>query len=435
MSNCEVRMNSEKHIKELCQTYKYPPAISNLLHRVLDVVLLPGTRSVVLIGSASRGELAYVSSASGLRLFSDIELSVVGDRFRKVDVNRALSRIGILERQQLKIGAITFHIDVSFTTMRNWRRTKYGFIRWETQETGWVLFGEDVRKSFRVHVRPEISVQSSLNRLWYLLLYFPERLIRGHLTEDDLEVFNYALSRAVLDFPIWLLVQQGILIPGFANRQRYLEKHLSMFEQQGFPIRELVILVDKAMHVRQFPRSNAGPIDMMEYYEVILRWYPRILSWTLQLNPEGVDETQMAAMIRRHHSGLYRQSDWKRRFWEIRLAKHIGVRTFSGRAVVQWLRENKQAEIITFLWCMHIAALRALKGDMREANEWLYMASNSLHRLWPVMSMHLDQSAFVDRWIALRRRFFDFIVLFYRGLRVKESYYRFVLDGGNLDCL
>ena len=104
--------------------------------------------------------------------------------------------------------------------------------------------------------------------------------------------------------------------------------------------------------------------------------------------------------------------------------------TTSPALALKWLREKKQVLITTFLWYMHQAGAQYLMGSVPDADESLQSALRSMEALWPARRAQLVQDAFVENWTALRRCFFEFIMLFYRGLKAKESHYRYVLNIG-----
>lgn len=420
--------SNRSSIDSLCRYYNYPADVGRLLEQLVASVRVPGTKSIVLSGSASRGELVFAQSATGLRLFSDLELFVVADEMDPQEKRRAMARLNPLEQHQWSVGARTFHTDVEFMTMQEWPRKQARFQAWETAQSGWVLFGENIINLIQADVEPRAAIQSSLNRLWYLLLYLPERLLRRCPTEDDLQAFNYSLNRAVLDFPLWLLVHRGILVAGFAGRQKCLREHREEFRRQEFPIDELLELVDSAMHSRQFPELTP---DARVLYEKVLSWYPRMVSWTLNMSPNE-DSGNFPAAIRKHNRKLYAPLNWKRHAWQVRILTAIGVQS-SPWLAVNWLREKKQVIVTTFLWQMHRAATQYLAGREREAAECLQLASRDMGLLWPAAVANSAPQPFIEGWIRLRRCFFDFVMLFYRGLREKESYYEFVLDNGKTD--
>ena len=111
------------------------------------------------------------------------------------------------------------------------------------------------------------------------------------------------------------------------------------------------------------------------------------------------------------------------------MMNEIGAISSPG-LTLNWLRQKKQVIITTFLWHMHQAATQYLAGREVEAADWLQLASDNMGLLWPARLVKSAHEPFIDGWIQLRRCFFDFIMLFYRGLREKESYYEVVLGYG-----
>ena len=398
-----------------------PDAVRSLLRDVTAAVSVAGVRSVVLSGSGSRGELIYSDSPSGVRWFSDLELTIVAGSLSTAESTRIEKRISDLEQRQLAIGARTFHIDVDFVSIESWRQPRRNFQAWETLHTGWILFGEDVRDQIQVEVDARTCVQSSLNRLWHLLLYLPEGVLRGRPSDLDREIFHYILHRATLDFPLWLLLEEGKLIAGFAGRQSYLEEHRGALSDSGFDVGELLDLVREAASGRAAPETARGLLD---HYDVVLQWYVRMLRRSL--GRAEIDEDNLPQLLFRDRAMIYPALGPRRKLWEIKLALEIGS---AGRpfAALHWLGTAKQVKITGFLWAMHMAARGILSSDEAAVEPWLERAAAEMQGLWPKDAPLTEDGDLADRWAELRRRFFDFVVRYYRGLQTKRSYYELVL--------
>ncbi len=54
-------------------------------------------------------------------------------------------------------------------------------------------------------------------------------------------------------------------------------------------------------------------------------------------------------------------------------------------------------------------------------------AATQMQELWPKDCPLTEDGDFADTWVELRRRFFDFVVQYYRGLQTKRPYYQFVM--------
>lgn len=408
-------------VDALCQKHGYPDAVRSLLHDVTTAVLVPGIRSVVLSGSGSRGELVYSESPSGMRWFSDLELTVVADSLPAQEVARIEERIAKLEQRQLSIGARTFHIDLDFASYETWQRPRQNFQAWETRQTGWILFGEDVRDLIRVEVDSRSCIQSSLNRLWHLLLYLPEGVLRGRPSEADREVFHYVLNRATLDFPLWLLLEEGKLVAGFANRLRFLEEHCNELSTSDFEIRELIDLVREAAHERG---TLGEKRSLANHYDLVLRWY--VLMLRRSLGRAEIEKSNLPQALSQEHARIYPAIGLRRSVWELRLALEIAA---GGKPVsaLRWFAATKQVKITAFLWAMHQAAQKILAEDAAAAPPWLQTAAAQMQELWPKDCPVTEDGDFADTWVELRRRFFDFVVQYYRGLQTKRPYYQFVM--------
>lgn len=408
-------------VDALCQTHGYPDAARSLLRDVTAAVSVAGVRSVVLSGSGSRGELIYCESAAGLRWFSDLDLTVVADALPAEQVAGILERIAELEQRQLEIGARTFHIDVDFTSSDAWQRPRRDFQAWETREQGWILFGEDLRAQIQVEVDSRSCVQSSLNRLWQLLLYLPEGVLRGRPSGHEREVFHYSLDRAALDFPLWLLLEEGELIAGFAGRLQFFEQHCKEFANSVFEIDDLLDLVREATQGRAAPRAER---NLADHYQQVLQWYVPMLRRSL--GRSEIEEDNLPQTLSQEHARIYPPIGLRRNLWELKLALEIAA---LGKpiAALRWFGTAKQAKITGFLWAMHLAAQNILLDRRETASAWLQRAIVEMHGLWPKDDPLMRDGDLADSWVEQRLRFFDFVVRFYRGHSAKRSYYEFVL--------
>ncbi len=408
-------------VDALCRQYGYPDEVRSLLRDVTTAAAVPGARSIVLSGSGSRGELIFSRSPKGVRWFSDLEFTVIADDLPGTEVAAIEARLAEIEGRQLAIGAPTFHVDVDFASLETWQQPRSNFQAWETRQTGWVLFGEDVRDRIQVEVDPRTCVQASLNRLWQLLLYLPEGVLRGRPSEDDREVFHYSLDRATLDFPLWLLIETGQLVCGFEGRLRYLEANADALSTPDFDVHALASVVHAASERRIAPAAQQG---LAEHYETVLDWYVRMLRRSL--GRTDIRSESMPRVVLEERARVYPKLGMRRRVWEVRLAFELAGR---GRplAAISWLGANKAAQITGFLWQMHRTAGRMLAGDLDAIPHELDLASHQMDALWPAVEATPADCDPVDSWLELRRRFFEFVPRFYRGLEAKRAYYREVL--------
>jgi predicted nucleotidyltransferase len=408
-------------VDALCRTHGYPDAVRSLLRDVTAALAIDGVRSVVLSGSGARGELIYAEAPHGVRWFSDLDVTVVADSLPGAERAQIEKQVAVLEERQLAIGARTFHIDVDFASSDSWRQPRQNFQAWETRDSGWVLYGEELRDQLEVEVDSRTCVQSSLNRLWHLLLYLPENVLRGRPSDLDREVMHYILNRATLDFPLWLLLERGELVAGFAGRQQFLEQHGSDLATSDFEIDEFVSFTREAQQGRATPGTERS---LEEHYAAVLRWY--VLMLRRSLGRPDIDEGNLPVSLSHEHNKIYPDLGLRRRLWELKLALEIAA---SGKpvAALRWVVATKQVQITGFLWAMHQAARSILAADEAEAGQWLQRAATQMRDLWPGHAQLTDNAHQADRWVELRLRFFDFVVQHYRGLESKRAYYNFVL--------
>jgi hypothetical protein len=150
-----------------------------------------------------------------------------------------------------------------------------------------------------------------------------------------------------------------------------------------------------------------------------------MLRWALE--DERIDADTLPRSLEARRGDIYPTLGWRRRAWELKLALEI-ARQASPLRAIRWLGRTKQADITAFLWCMHQSACRSLGEDADSAHAWLEQAETRMEALWPSESPLSPDADLADRWLVLRRRFFDFVIHYYRGLAAKRPYYQFVME-------
>jgi len=194
--------------------------------------------SIILLGSASRGELSWRRNGQTFELLSDYELFAVGDYPPPLQ-KHILNSIDRWETSLQERGPL-FHVDISFLTTDQLMRLPPCWRHFEARETGYVLFGSDLRS-----MMPRIDLtnldfcelnQILLWRNWHLVMQLPSSLLTRQMSDDS--TYAYLLCRNALDLTTWALPHEGYMIPGFTKRVEFTReniKHLPLVKSLGPP--------------------------------------------------------------------------------------------------------------------------------------------------------------------------------------------------------
>ncbi len=183
----------------------------------------PGVLSVVLLGSAARGELSAARVDGRQELFSDIELLVVTRGRLPGPVRRALAA----DVDRLAAGwgyrSPLFHVDLVFRERARLGSLPPFVFTHELRVNGRTLHGPDVRAEIRPVTLASLDRRNTheilMKRLWALAEALPAAWLDG-LPLDALgaRALGVTLWRNALDVPTALLPDAGVLLPTYGAR-------------------------------------------------------------------------------------------------------------------------------------------------------------------------------------------------------------------------
>lgn len=183
-----------------------------------ELLLLPGVCSAIVAGSVGRGEGSVLMTDDGAVLFGDVEiLLVVERRIPSPDVQQALYRAasstdGFAEPPSLEVNQVP-----------RWRlsRLPRKLFVYEAREAGRCIGGLDLRSTLPVVSAASID-RWDLNEIY---LHRLEALLKAYDPVRDTRWRWYGIVRNTLDVATWLLPYEGVLLPTYAMRARYLSEH------------------------------------------------------------------------------------------------------------------------------------------------------------------------------------------------------------------
>ncbi len=415
-----------------CGEYDYPPAIREILLHVISALPVDDFVSVILGGSTARGELSFCTIGEEVHLFSDFEFFLI----RRSDTPPAICqnvRMSVRPYEEQFARNALFHVDVPCPTLDEWARLPHIVRYYETRANGQVIYGEDVRKFL-----PEIGLKTLdyratneilLARLWHMVLYLPIRLADGkELGPYAKRVACFVLCRNLLDILTVLLPYEGVLLPSYRKRQRFLEENfarlgLSEIFPPGFPK-----LLGEALHTKL---TVCGSYDIVELYESVLSAFTRALVYILKYQTGNsvltkASVSQILAATR--FAPIFGKPSARRRLYEFA----IGMKRWRLSPVgIRWIHNLwKKNEMLGFLMCLNYALHSQLAGHTGERDDYLDGAYNYLGHLIPSIEVppRMCNCNFGAQWQALRAAFAHFLSWFYRDGVTRAAYIRRAME-------
>lgn len=409
-------MKSSMYNLSFCDDFSYPPEIKDFLVRVLDVLVSKKAISVILSGSVSRGEMSYLYNGGDLKLYSDLEFFVVtNEKMKRQEIMLLYEKIRDLEISLNKQSKFT-HIDVSFLSLRELRRLSPKFQFYETKKTGVVLYGKDLRPFFPDKVDVKYVNEASIDRLWSLILYFPKELLLNKVSWEDERNYKYILSRSMLDIPLWILSYEGHFIPNFKSRIDFIYENYGKFYLNTFFPSWFLEFLNECWQGKTRFKFNHELVDM---YERVLACYTCAIRYVLfKINVDKENEDLGEKFIK-HSPRIFHELILRRKLFELMLlAKNLkGINPFGA---YKWFMLHKKGVIAAFLFDMNYALLYYLKKE-KTSMDYLGKAENYLCQLDFRIKMIKDIN-FVSKWLFLRKKYIDFLTLFYRFFSIKREY-------------
>ncbi len=412
-------------IDDLCREYGYPPEVEALLGETMRILAGVRPHSVLLHGSASRGELTWWRDAAGrVQLGSDIEMYVVGGAGSGGESwARAAAELREVEARVNREGPRLFHLDASLTTLHRLRRHPPTFRCWDVRATGRTIAGADVRGELPSLDAGSIDLRQlnevPIHRLWEMVFRVPAALVRGAGSADDARTARYAWARQALDLTTWLLPHAGVMIPTFRARVRAWRTEAARPPLAGYFAPESAELLERSLEGKLHLRFKQEPPEL---HSEVLEAFRAGLRMLLAL-PGTATDAEIARAAVRHGRRHWHAETPRRRAYEAYLAVRTGMIARPHRAV-PWLLRAKRPEQLGFLLHLNAALAALLHG--RSAAASLELAERSLARLWPGFRPSGGSGA--DRFLAARRGYVDHLVGSSRWFGPRRAYLYSVLE-------
>lgn len=384
----------------------YPAQIETQLAsitNVIEAILQP--KSILLLGSAARGELSYhIDDQGQIEYFSDYEFLIVTTKSPDSDQRRALAvRLQALENQIDNPNPL-FHVDAIIRNYARLHTLPPLIFTFEMKRNAQVRFGADVRSEI-----PEVTLKNLdyrntneilYKRLWAILLHLPKRFIVGGLSQAERHVTGYILCRNVLDIATVLLPSEQVLLPTYQQRVTYLKDHyldLSFHTMLGV---EFPNFIEICLHHRL--NLTFSDMDMLDWYKSTIKYLQRALTHLLPGN------TKFEALPQ-HSRIMFNEWPISRGEWYnlSRVALHL-FKSRGPKIAGQWLQKPKKGWLTIGLLAMHQSLISWLQGDAVTAQQQLEQAHIALNHLSLTVPTKPTSTDFPKQWLHLRHQWGSF---------------------------
>lgn len=381
-----------------------PPRVQALLPQILMVLKsAPGASSIVLLGSAARGEFSWTEFEGQEALFSDLEFMVVTDRH--VQGAQRDEMAARLEGLESGLGSTSplFHIDVLYRERSRLATMPRTIFTYELRRNGQALWGEDPR-----HLLPDISIRDIdlrntneilYKRLWELLFHLPDSLVRGQPLTGLQEVQMAVLcARQALDVPTALLPHAGVLLPTYRERVSFWRENHSALIVRGPAASELAGFLTGCLAIRERPErwyalardfdlaDSSGPSAggaLTDLYVSTVHWLSEALDYVgYQFNEQPRTPGEAVNLAR------------------------MALRALGGRGptfTAQWLTVSRKRLFARGLLALHRSLEASLLGQTSAAREHLAGSEDLLAQLALGPGDSDKHNSRVEPWLQARQ--------------------------------
>jgi len=426
----EIEKMTNSFNLQFCEEYGYPSEIKKHFGGIFSCFIFPGVLSIRLIGSASKGELSFIQKNNTLEIFSDYEFIIITDgKVSRQEKLRLIQKCRMIEKS-ISSGSRLFHIDFSFIPYSRLKRLSHTLWTYEAKVAGITVYGSDLTDSF-----PDISVDTlnyeELNevlvwRLWSLLMYMPKELMHGTILRDSERVYKYVISKNSLDLTTWLLPLEGVLIPSFRGRVRYIHDNYqklkcSKIMGEGFPEFLTSCLKGKMRLEFDFPLLN--------FYTASLDYFVKASRFLLECN--GIKNTGKDSfrIIEQQQSRLFRTLTFRQIVYELLVVLRSHDRAKRPGSMKLFFTQ-KQGIILHLLYRMHLSLLAFKNGNQQATESHLAIAIDILRKIYLNHNkiQNVVSLEFPQKWILLRECVVELMMFYFSWIRQQRHHLESVLD-------
>lgn len=389
-------------ITSLCTQHQYPDAIKDYLYQCCNEFMVVEPSSVVLIGSAARGELSWFNGINRQELLSDLEFALFTEvRLRSDQKTWLQNRLTDLSTR-IPYTNPHFHIDWVVIPRSHASQIARTLATFEMRALGRTLIGDEMD----LHQLPQVDVhnldmrtlnQLVLIRLWWMLAGIPQNMVIGRPTEFEKLIFQYVACRNLLDIPTILLPNEGYLIAGYAARRDFLLKNRERLPSIAYMGQQFPEDVAEALHEKKGFRFETSEFQL---YAKTSDLYVRLVRYLLQVQPDMpvIDLCKtLTSQVSLFDSPIASRQRIRRlvkggRYW---------LRDFS-LGNLRYLVHPVEGVLIAVALSMHCALLELLQGSDTNAEHWLSTATKFLQNITLTNLCLVGSTA--EKWLVLRHK-------------------------------
>jgi hypothetical protein len=409
--------------------YQYPTLVKEHFERILSHIDASKVESVILTGSTSRGELSYQMTRGALSLYSDYEFMIIAKK--SVDKNDEVRLSKCFEGLECNLSNNhLFHIDFSYINTRQLRNIPFHLKHYETKENGITIYGRDL-----LHLMPNTTLKNldfkDLNeiliwRLWAILLYLPNEFVRcGRVNSAKENMYKYVLCRNLLDLTTWILPLKGVLLPSFRQRHTYLKSNFSKLQDGQVINSKFLDLLNEGMIGKFELRFSRSLVD---FYVTVIEYFMRAKQHLLDIYHITDDNnTANSFSLEKNSRNLFHDYHYKRKAYEtlffLKNYRDVGI-----RRGIRWILTGKYGLMLEFLCNIHLALVLQVSDNRRHGSAHLDAARCILQRLSVLNTLKIDSKEFSELLFILRRGFANFLMDYFRSLKMKKDYINSVIE-------
>jgi hypothetical protein len=381
----------------------YPaPIMANLQGLAKELADRLRPDSLLLLGSAARGELSWRLTNGTLEFFSDLEFLAVSASAPTSVQRRIVSDIAASWERRIANPNPLFHIDI-ITRKRSRLQTLPPIIfTYELKQNGRVLSGKDVREEVRAVSLDNLDFRNTneilYKRLWAILLHLPKRFVLGKMSEGERVVAGYVLCRNALDITTVLLPHEGVLLPTYQQRVEYIAGNFGRLKLlQDFGADFPVFLRSCLQRRKDLDFASA---DISQLYHQTIGHLSRSLQVLLP------DSATLPGIAQCSHEFFNEWPISRGEWYNLARMTAQQVRRQGPGQAIRWLNLPKKGWLTTGLWFAHKALVAWQLGNQVEAEDAMSESCNALTRL---AGFNVDlQGDFPERWLRLRQDWGEF---------------------------
>lgn len=413
----------KKHNLEFCQKYNYPKEIQKHFQRILDVLIEINPISIILIGSAARGELDYeYTSNNELRIYSDYEFVIIAKRNKEKE--KAIEKKIIEIEKEISRNSSLFHIDFSFISLIKFFLLPKTLWTYELKTNSITLYGKNLQKRIS-----EINIDNldlkELNqhliwRLWLLLLYLPKDWIMGEdLSAIEEEKYKHLLCRSGLDLSIIILPWEGVLLTSLEKRVNYILDNYSSLRCSRFLGGNFPEFLKSCWNYRKIKDLDSS-LSLFKLYEDNINYYLRFLDYLLEVNNIQHNKSDFFQKTSQKSFKLFKDFEAKSKFYDFMIMlKFLNIKRIR---YFKWFFKQKEGEILNSFFFIHLSFLNFLNNNYEKKEYYFKKSIRSLNKV-NFNPVNIDDNKnFPEKWLYLRKELAEFMMVYYKWINSQRKH-------------